>query len=181
VFRMSRCATVLLPLLLVLGLAPAPAQASTISASHATFRGWVNAAKTGGATYDPRQGDNYRLTGDCEAFGNTHGVSKCAVYWTLFYDTPYTLCTTSTESGWVGSATYWPDEVADRITAKLFAVGAPGAATFEGWIPDVTGIVLHIKIDAAAACAALSLLKADPYANTSPHGFTGTVDYGRLG
>ena len=174
--RMSRLAAAVLPVLLVLGFAPAPAHAATINPTVASFRGWVNAGKTGGATYDTYPWDNHRLTGDCKALGNINGGTYCQVHWGLFQGTSYTVCTTSTAAGWVGYASYWMPGMAASATAELFAVGAPGAATFEGFIPDVTGILMHLKIDAAAACAALKVLKADPYADTIPNGFTGTLE-----
>jgi hypothetical protein len=181
VFRTSRFAALLLPLLLVLGFAPTPAQAGsnmTINPTHATFHGWVNASRTGGATYDTYPGDNYRLTGDCIAtIGGVlaGGGVYCEVTWSLT-NTHYNVCTTSAAAGVVGVASYWMPGMPAAVWTDLIAVGAPGAATFEGFVPLNTG-VLQLKIDAAAACAALMALKADPYANTIPNGFGGTAEY----
>lgn len=175
-FRMSRLVSTVVALLLVFGFAPASAHAATINTTHAAFRGWVNSGKTGGATYDTYSYDNHRLTGDCVAVGNIAGGTYCEVQWSLFQGTSYTVCTTGSAAGWVGSATYWQPGMPFGLWTELFAVGAPGAATFEGYFPLGTGL-LHIKIDAAAACAALKVLKADPYADTIPNGFAGTAEY----
>lgn len=176
-FRMSRLAAVLLPLALVLGLAPAPANAATVNTTHATFRGWVNAAKTGGATYDTYPWDEHRLTGDCKKVGTFGGGITCQVHWSLVAGTSYTVCTTGTAAGWVGHATYYqPGMPFGGVSGDLFAVGAPGAATFEAFVP-LNATVLHMKIDAAAACAALKVVKADPYADSIPNGFSGTAQY----
>lgn len=164
--------------------------AATVSTTHATFAGWVSASKQSGATYDPYPNDKIPLTGRCAALGHTGSVHRgCALHWGLTQGSTYTVCTTGAEAGKVGAAAYTDGVIS--LFFDLYAVGAPGAATFEGFAVGGT-YAMHIHIDAGDACAApaavhtsMDLLNmgaispdtTSPYENAMPNAFEGTLHY----
>ena len=190
---LHRIAAVTVPVVLVVGLAPTPAQAAEVTTTYATFQGWVAEDKRSGATWDTNPNDAVPLTGQCVAMG-THGVAhQCGVRWEIA-NPRYTICTTSADVGYVGTGQY-RDHIFG-VPVDLYGVGAPGAATLEGFLVLDGLHVLHIRIDASDACAGtttaltvatsatdatdVALVSPDTTAfgaKAMPNAFEGTVEY----
>ena len=188
---LQRLAVLAVPVVLVIGLLPAPAQAQ-VSTTYATFQGWVRADKRGGATYDPHPFDPIPLTGTCIAMG-THGVTHlCQLEWSLRYTTR-NICQTGADAGLVGVAIYSVGSI-PAVTFDLYGAGVPGATALEGFLVLQGAYVGHVRIDASDACAATTAADTaidatrehvaitspgttDPYENALPNAFEGTIKY----